>query len=148
MDAAPAASPQVTGAPTQKVAAIKGGRKVLTPEKQAEWTLYQTTSDFGGHQIVKLPGCDWSQLRSCAGGPGEPETSWKDPTDKNPDGNPAHIAATTGVEVCTQAMQLVNNVDIDNPYDWFKYKHCISDTGKPGGTCLDYKNISENGCSS
>jgi hypothetical protein len=128
----------------QKAFSEGKGREWLTPVKQAEWTLYQTSGDFGGSEpVIKLPGCDWSELRTCAGGPQQP-TIW-DVSDSNPDGSPAHIAATTGVEVCTQAMQLVNNVDIDNPDDWFKYKHCISDTGTIGGQCLDYKNISENG---
>ena len=118
------------------------GRELLTPVKQAEWTLYQTSGDFGGGRPIKLPGCDWSELRTCAGGPDSPEI-W-DVSDANPDGTPAHIAATTGREVCTQAMHDYHpEVDISN--DWFLYQHCISDTGKPGGTCLDYKNISENG---
>jgi hypothetical protein len=118
------------------------GRELLTPVKQAEWTLYQTSGDFGGGRPIKLPGCDWSELRTCAGGPDSPEI-W-DASDSNPDGSPAHIAATTGVEVCTQAMHDYHQeVDISN--DWFLYEHCINDTGTIGDKCLDYKNISDNG---
>lgn len=130
----------VTGflTPARQIVFSEGaGRNVLTPKKQAEWTLYQTTSDFGGKQpVVKLPGCDWSELRSCADGPGKREI-W-DASDSNPDRSPAYIAATTGLEVCTQAMHDYHpEVDISN--DWFLYQHCISDTGKIGDKCLDYQ---------
>lgn len=124
----------------QKVFSEGIGRTLLTPQKQAEWALYQTTSSFGlGKPTVKLPGCDWSMLRTCAkSGEGTPET-WNE-SDPNPDGNPKKIAATTGVEVCKQAMNDINNMKPDK--DWFLYEHCEGVTGK-GDTCLHYNKNSE-----
>jgi hypothetical protein len=93
------------------------GRELLTPIKQAEWTLDETSGDFGV-RVVKLPGTDWSELETCAAG-------WTKP-DANPDGSPAHIAATEGVRACTIAMKEYNpNVVIEpDPAHWFNYLHC------------------------